>query len=224
MLKEYKKSETIVDGEGKTDYFNTNVLVTAYPDAEGNQTTELWEYPLFNDGFINKDLVDLPSDQVTNVMIAPDETFIGNQEKSLYGPSQASKTVIMRYFKNVTPEMKVKTPAYSYKENFIFERNGIEIMQNVIRRVTEVQQLDNARVPLLTDIVDAIIEAFQAVAGYQDPNIVNTPSLMNLALTPDLIQAISDATQEFSNKDEEMRTLLDELSQEVQTFINDTQE
>lgn len=225
MLKEYAASEPIKEGEGEeeiTDYFNTNLVVMGYPDEEGNQTKQLWQFPLFNMGFVNKDLVDLPDDQVSNIMISPEESFIGNQESSFGLPDQFNKTAVIRYLKNLSPEQQARTPLFSSKDTFTLERNGIEIMQNVVRRVTEVQVLDAERIPLMNAVGEAIVDALTKISSYPGGNPAPP---MNVTLDPSSdIQAVSDAISAFSEKDEEMRTLLDELAKEVKIFINNTEE
>jgi hypothetical protein len=223
MIKDYDKAEVKLDDQGNLDLINTNIVYEGAVDSAGADTTILIPIPMFTTGFINEDLVELQDGTIGNLVLMPDEPMNGVDKASYDINTSTLKSLVLKSYTNVTSEFLEKMPKFSIKENLTLKRNGVEIMQNVVRRVTEVQVLDAERVPLITGVVDAIVAAFQAVAGYQDPNVPNTPSLMNLALTPDLIQAISDATQEFSDKDEEMRTLLDELSQEVQTFINKTE-
>lgn len=214
MIKDYDKAEVKLDDQGNLDLINTNIVFEGAVDSAGVGTTILIPIPMFTTGFINEDLIELQDGTVGNLVLMPDESMNGVDKASYDINTSILKSLVLKSYTNVTPEFLEKMLKFSIKENLTLKRNGIEIMQNIVRRVTEVQELDAERVPLITGVVDAIVAAFNKVSSYTGSGP------MNVVLPPADIQAISDATQDFSNKDEEMRTLLDELSQEVQTFIH----
>lgn len=226
MLKEYVKAEVNLLEEEEVDLLNTNILLETYPDDKGVVNTIIRTMPFYNTGFINKDLVEAQDGTVANMILAPDTKYDANNISDYDDNTKLNKARVFKYYAEVSPELLERTPKFSIKESFMLERNGIEIMHNVIRRVTEVQALDAERVPLMNAVGEAVVDALNAVQKYKDLGGGDgvLPEPMTKYLSTGDIQAVSDAIAAFSDKDEEMRTVLDELASEVKIFINNTED
>lgn len=219
MLREYNKSQPIKikDGEEeKIDVFNTEIILQDYPQENQKAIEKSVTLPYFNFGIINKDFAEISDSEIMNIIISPEVSLIGNQDSRLGSFLELNKSVVIKYYKNLTPEQILKILQFSVKDILTIERNNVNIIQNVLRTVEEARQLDAERIPLMTDIINSIIDVFNAVSKYSGGNPAPP---MNTVLTPNLIQNVSDAVQEFKNKDEEYRDLLSELTEEYKEFI-----